>query len=310
MLLASDWTALWITLKLAALTTVIRMIVGVPRAGWLAFTRTRAKVVVEALVALPLVLPPTVLGFYLLVMLAPDGPVGRLVGALGGPTLVFSFAGLVIGSVLYSLPFAVPPLQGAFGAMGRVPLEAASTLRAGWWDRLFTVALPLCRRGVLTAVTLSFAHTVGEFGVVLMIGGNIPGQTQVVSIAIYEHVESLEYTQAHVLSAGMLAFSFALLLAIYGLNRRSSPSSPYRALPVSPSLRTSACPPAASPRSLASPARARPPCCGASPAWRGPTGAFCASAMRCGRRTHAACSCPPTADRSATCSSRPPCSIT
>ncbi|MDX5375423.1 MAG: molybdate ABC transporter permease subunit [Gammaproteobacteria bacterium] len=220
MLLESDWTALWITFRLAALTTVILMLIGIPLAWWLAFSASRAKVLVEAVVALPLVLPPTVLGFYLLVTLSPEGPVGSMVRSLGGPTLVFSFTGLVVGSVIYSLPFAVQPLQNAFAAMGRVPLEAAATLRAGWWDRLFTVALPLCRRGVLTAITLSFAHTVGEFGVVLMIGGNIPGQTQVVSIAIYEHVESLQYTQAHILSAGLLVFSFLLMLAIYGLNRR------------------------------------------------------------------------------------------
>jgi len=226
MLLESDWTALWITFKLAALTTVILMLIGVPLAWWLAFTRARGRVFIEAVVALPLVLPPTVLGFYLLITLAPAGPIGSVVTAMGGPALAFSFTGLVIGSVLYSLPFAVHPLQNSFSAMGRVPLEAAATLRAGWWDTLFTVAFPLCRRGVLTAITLSFAHTVGEFGVVLMIGGNIPGQTQVVSIAIYEHVEFVHYAQAHILSAGLLAFSFFLLLAIYGLNRRFTVSQP------------------------------------------------------------------------------------
>ncbi len=215
-----DLTALAITLKLAGLTTVILLLLGTPLAWWLARSRWRFKFLVEALVALPLVLPPTVVGFYLLIALGPHGPIGSLMEALGGQPLAFTFTGLVIGSVFYSLPFVVQPLQDAFAAVGRRPLEVAATLRASPLDRFLTVAVPLARPGFLTAAVLGFAHTLGEFGVVLMIGGNIPGSTQVVSIAIYDHVESLEYTQAHWLSAGLLLFSFLMLMMVYAFNRR------------------------------------------------------------------------------------------
>ena len=220
MLTGADWQAARITLALAGVTTVILLLVGTPLAWWLARTRARWKVALEAVVALPLVLPPTVLGFYLLVALGPFGPIGGTLEALGGHALAFTFTGLVVGSVVYSLPFVVQPLQDAFAGIGRGPLEAASTLGAGPLDRFFTVAVPLARRGFLTATTLGFAHTLGEFGVVLMIGGNIPGETQVLSIAIYDHVEALEYGRAHLLSGMLLAFSFALLVAVYALNRR------------------------------------------------------------------------------------------
>lgn len=182
--------------------------------------RFRGKAVLEAIVALPLVLPPTVLGFYLLLALGPDGPIGRLMLALGSQPLVFTFSGLVVGSVIYSLPFVVQPLQNAFNLIGKAPLEAAATLRAGPWDRFFTVAVPLARRGFVTAATLGFAHTLGEFGVVLMLGGNIPGRTQVVSIAIYDHVEALNYDSAHMLAGTLLLLSFLLLFVVYAANRR------------------------------------------------------------------------------------------
>lgn len=217
---AADLVALRVTLQLAGLTTLILLVLGTPLAWWLARSRWRFKFLVEAVVALPLVLPPTVLGFYLLVALGPHGPVGSLMETLGGRPLVFTFTGLVVGSVLYSLPFVVQPLQVAFTSVGRRPLEVAATLRASPFDRFFTVAVPLARPGFLTAAVLGFAHTVGEFGVVLMIGGNIPGQTQVLSIAIYDHVESLEYGHAHLLSAGLLLLSFLLLMVVYALNRR------------------------------------------------------------------------------------------
>ncbi|MBL3590482.1 MAG: molybdate ABC transporter permease subunit [gamma proteobacterium endosymbiont of Lamellibrachia anaximandri] len=220
MLDEGDLAALWITLRLAGLTVVILLLLGTPLAWWLSRTQRRFKAVVEAVVALPLVLPPTVLGFYLLVALGPNGPVGGLMMTLGGEPLAFTFAGLVIGSVFYSLPFVVQPLQGAFAAIGRRPMEVAATLGASPLDRFFTVAVPLARPGFLTAVVLGFAHTVGEFGVVLMIGGNIPGETQVLSIAIYDHVEALEYGHAHWLAGGLLLLSFLLLLAVYVLNRR------------------------------------------------------------------------------------------
>lgn len=213
-----DWTALWITLKLAAVTTLILIIFGTPLAWWLSQTRFRGKFLVEAIVALPLVLPPTVLGFYLMVAMGPEGPVGGFFRAIGGQPPVFSFAGLVIGSVIYSLPFVVQPLQDAFNAMGTRPLEAAATLRASPWDRFWSVAVPLARPGFVTAAVLGFAHTLGEFGVVLMIGGNIPGETQVVSIAIYDHVESLAYTQAHWVAGTLLVISFLLLVAVYAGN--------------------------------------------------------------------------------------------
>jgi molybdate transport system permease protein len=215
-----DWQPVWLTLKLAGTTTLLLLIIGTPIAWWLARTQAWYKQVLAALVALPLVLPPTVLGFYLLIMLAPDGPIGQLTQALGIGTLPFTFEGLVFASVLYSLPFVVQPLQNTFEALGSRLLEVASTLRASPWDRFVTVVIPLARPGFLTAAVLSFAHTVGEFGVVLMIGGNIPGETKVLSVAIYDHVESLEYDQAHQLAAGMLAFSFLVLMALYWVNGR------------------------------------------------------------------------------------------
>ncbi|MPZ38676.1 MAG: molybdate ABC transporter permease subunit [Rhizobiales bacterium] len=215
-----DLAPLWLTIRLAAVTTAILLILGTPVAWWLAFTRSRARSAVEALTALPLVLPPTVLGFYLLVFLSPTSPVGALWVNVTGHTLTFSFAGLVIASVLYSLPFMVQPLQAAFETVGRGPLEAAATLRASPVDAFFTVAAPIALRGYLTATVLTFAHTIGEFGVVLMVGGNIPGQTKVISIAIYEHVETINYASAHVLSAILLLFSFVVLLFVYVMNRR------------------------------------------------------------------------------------------
>lgn len=216
----ADIQAGGITLALAGITTLILILLGTPLAWWLARTAARWKVAVEAVVALPLVLPPTVLGFYFLVALGPYGPIGGTLEALGGAHLAFTFAGLVVGSVAYSLPFVVQPLQDAFAGVGRTPLETAATLGAGPVDRFFTVAVPLARRGFLTATVLGFAHTVGEFGVVLMIGGNIPGETQVLSIAIYDHVENLEYGHAHLLSGLLLAASFALLVAVFALNQR------------------------------------------------------------------------------------------
>lgn len=211
-------SAIWLTLKLATLTTAILLVLGTPVAWWLAQTASRWKGAISALVALPLVLPPTVIGFYLLVLMGPNGPVGNLTESLGIGLLPFSFAGLVIASVLYSLPFVVQPIQNAFEAIGKCPMEAASTLRASPLDTFFSVILPLARPGYVTAVVMGFAHTVGEFGVVLMIGGNIPDRTRVLSVQIYDHVEALEYAQAHWLSAGMLAFSFVVLLALYFLN--------------------------------------------------------------------------------------------
>ena len=223
MLSAADLAAVWLTVKLAALTTVLLLLLGTPVAWWLARTRSPLKGLVGSVVTLPLVLPPAVLGFYLLVLMGPNGPVGRLTQALGLGLLPFTFAGLVVASCLYSTPFVVQPLQQAFAAIGRAPMEAAATLRASPWDAFFTVALPLARPGLLTATVLGFAHTVGEFGVVLMIGGNIPGKTQVLSMAIYNHVEAMEYTNAHWLAGGMLVFSFAVLLALNSLQgkRRS-----------------------------------------------------------------------------------------
>jgi molybdate transport system permease protein len=210
----------WLTLKLATVTVLVLLIIATPLAWWLAFTRSRGRTVVEAIVALPLVLPPTVLGFYLLILLGPAGGIGRLWVELTDSTLTFSFAGLVIASVIYSFPFAVQPLQAAFEAVGRAPLEAAATLGAGPLDAFMRVASPLAVRGYVSAVVLGFAHTLGEFGVVLMVGGNIPGRTRVISIAVYEHVETIQYAQAHILAAGLLAFSFVVLLSVYTLNRR------------------------------------------------------------------------------------------
>ncbi|AFM32695.1 molybdate transport system permease protein [Stutzerimonas kunmingensis] len=208
--------AIWLTFKLASVTTLVLLLIGTPIAWWLARTTSRMKGPIGAVVALPLVLPPTVLGFYLLVAMGPNGFIGQFTQSLGLGTLPFTFAGLVVGSVFYSLPFVVQPLQNAFEAIGERPLEAAATLRAGPWDTFFSVVLPLARPGFITASILGFAHTVGEFGVVLMIGGNIPGQTRVVSVQIYDHVEAMEYAQAHWLAGGMLLFSFLVLLVLYG----------------------------------------------------------------------------------------------
>ena len=212
------FSAVWLTVRLATTTTLLLFLLGTPLAWWLARTRSWFKAPVGALVALPLVLPPTVIGFYLLVAMGPQGFIGQLTQTLGLGVLPFTFWGLVIGSVLYSMPFVVQPLQNAFDAIGERPLEVAATLRAGPWDRFFSVALPLARPGFITAGILGFAHTVGEFGVVLMIGGNIPDKTRVVSVQIYDYVEALEYTQAHWLAAGMLAFSFVVLLLLYTFN--------------------------------------------------------------------------------------------
>ena len=216
----ADWVALQLTLKLALISTALLLVLCLPLAWWLAHSQRRIKVVVEALVALPLVLPPTVIGFYLLVLLGPRGAVGGFLEGVGIGHLAFTFTGLVIGSMVYSLPFVVQPLQNAFQSMGRRPLEAAATLRAGPLDRLLTIVVPLARRGFLTAAVLSFAHTLGEFGVLLMIGGSIPGQTQVASIAIYSHVEAMDYASAHALSLFLLLASFLMLFTVYALNRR------------------------------------------------------------------------------------------
>jgi len=217
---AEDWTAFALTMRLAATVTVLLLLLGTPLAWWLARGRTAWRRPVSALVTLPLVLPPTVLGFYLLLLLGPHGAVGRLTTALGLGTLPFTFAGLVVASMLYSLPFVVQPLQNAFEAIGQRPFDVAASLGAGPFDRFFSVALPLAWPGFLTAVVLGFAHTIGEFGVVLMIGGNIPGQTRVLSMRIYDHVEAGEYLQAHALSLYLLAFSFAALLAMHLLRPR------------------------------------------------------------------------------------------
>lgn len=217
-----DLTALFVTLKLALISTLILLVIGIPVAWWLARSRNKFKTVIETLIALPLVLPPTVLGFYLLITLSPTGPVGSFWHWLTGSGLAFTFSGLVIGSVLYSMPFVIQPLQNAFKNVSELTLEAAATLRAKPLDRFFSIVLPQSRSGLITAATLGFAHTLGEFGVVLMIGGNIPGETQVLSIAIYDHVESLEYAQAHILSAGLLLFSFIILFLIYRMNDGAS----------------------------------------------------------------------------------------
>jgi molybdate transport system permease protein len=213
----ADLGAVRLTLELATVVTLLLLAVGTPIAWWLARTRSRLRHAVGAVVALPLVLPPTVIGFYLLLVLGPNGPVGKLTDALGIGLLPFSFGGLVLASVCYSLPFVVQPLQNAFEAIGPRPLEVAATLRASPWDTFWSVAVPLARPGFLSGAVLGFAHTVGEFGVVLMIGGNIPDKTRVVSVQIYDHVEALEYAQAHWLAGGMLAFSFIVLLGLYAL---------------------------------------------------------------------------------------------
>ncbi|BBP84484.1 MULTISPECIES: molybdate ABC transporter permease subunit [Pseudomonas] len=217
-----DWAAIRLTLELASLTTALLLLVGTPIAWWLARTGSWLKGPVGAVVALPLVLPPTVIGFYLLVSMGPNGFIGQFTQSIGLGTLPFTFAGLVVGSVLYSLPFVVQPLQNAFEAMGPRPLEVAATLRASPWDSFVTVVLPLARPGFVTASILGFAHTVGEFGVVLMIGGNIPEKTRVVSVQIFDHVEAMEYAQAHWLAGGMVVFSFLILLALYS-SRRMKP---------------------------------------------------------------------------------------
>ncbi|ART50051.1 molybdate ABC transporter permease subunit [Acidovorax carolinensis] len=216
------WQAIWLTLELATLTTLLLLLLATPLAWWLSQTRSRWRAPISAIVTLPLVLPPSVLGFYLLVLMGPQGPLGQLTLALGWGTLSFTFTGLLIGSIAFSLPFAVQPIQHAFESIGERPLEAAATLRASPLDAFFSIALPLARPGLLTAAILSFAHTVGEFGVVLMIGGNIPGKTRVVSTQIYGHVEAMEYVQAHWLAGGMLAFSFVVLLCLSLLKRNGA----------------------------------------------------------------------------------------
>lgn len=221
MLTAELWQPIRLTLELAGLTTVLLLIVGTPIAWWLAHSRSRFKEVVATIVALPLVLPPTVLGFYLLIALGPDGLGGLFGGWFGVRTFAFTFEGLVFGSVLYSMPFVVQPIRNAFEAMGPRPLEVAATLRASPIDRFLTVAIPLAKPGFLTGAVLGFANTVGEFGVILMVGGSIPGETKVLSIAIYDFVETLRWREAHILSAGMLVFSFAVILAMSLLARRS-----------------------------------------------------------------------------------------
>jgi molybdate transport system permease protein len=214
------WTAVRLTIELAALTTAILLVVGTPVAWWLARSQAWWKEAVAAVVALPLVLPPTVLGFYLLVALGPDGPGGALASLWGARTLAFTFEGLVIGSVVYSLPFVVQPIRNAFEAMGERPMEVAATLRASPLRAFFTVALPLARPGFLTGAVLGFAHTVGEFGVVLMIGGNIPGETRVLSVAIYDFVETLRWREANMLAAGMVVFAFVVILAMMLAEKR------------------------------------------------------------------------------------------
>lgn len=212
--------AIWLTVELATLTTLVLLVIATPIAWWLSTTGSRWRAPIGALVTLPLVLPPSVLGFYLLVAMGPDGPLGQLTLALGWGTFSFTFTGLLIGSIIFSLPFAVQPIQHAFEAIGPRPMEVAATLRARPVDAFFSVALPLARPGLITAAILSFAHTVGEFGVVLMIGGNIPGQTRVVSTQIYGHVEAMEYAQAHWLAGGMVLLSFVVLLALSLMKRR------------------------------------------------------------------------------------------
>ena len=217
-----DFSAIIVTIKLAIVSTSILILIGTPIAWWLSQTKFKFKAVFEAIIALPLILPPTVLGFYLLITLGSNGPIGKLLESLGGSSIAFTFTGLVIGSVIYSMPFVVQPLQNSFSSVGRKPLEVAATLGASKIDRFFSVAVPLSRSGFITAAVLGFAHTVGEFGVVLMIGGNIPGETGVVSIAIYDHVEAMEYGQAHWLAGGLLVTSFLMLLFVYIINRHFS----------------------------------------------------------------------------------------
>jgi len=217
-----DIAAITVTIKLAFMSTAILIVIGTPLAWWLSQTKFKFKVIFEAIIALPLILPPTVLGFYLLITLGSNSPLGALLESYGGSSIAFSFSGLVIGSVIYSLPFVVQPLQNSFSAVKRQSLEVASTLGASQLDRFFTVAVPLARSGFVTAAVLGFAHTVGEFGVVLMIGGNIPGETGVLSIAIYDHVEAMNYAQAHLLAGGLLLTSFVMLIFVYLFNRHFS----------------------------------------------------------------------------------------
>ena len=217
-----DIAAITVTIKLAFISTAILIVIGTPLAWWLSQTKFKFKVIFEAIIALPLILPPTVLGFYLLITLGSNSPLGALLESYGGSSIAFSFSGLVIGSVIYSLPFVVQPLQNSFSAIKRQSLEVASTLGASQLDRFFTVAVPLARSGFVTAAVLGFAHTVGEFGVVLMIGGNIPGETGVLSIAIYDHVEAMDYAQAHLLAGGLLLTSFVMLIFVYLFNRHFS----------------------------------------------------------------------------------------
>lgn len=228
MLNEADLAALWLTFKIASLSTLLMLVLGTPLAWWLTRTQSRWKGICNALVAMPLVLPPTVLGFYLLLLMGPNGVVGQLTQSLGIGTLPFTFGGLVVASVLYSMPFVVQPLQASFSAIGRLPLEAAATLRASPLDTFFSVVLPLAKPGFLTATILGFAHTVGEFGVVLMVGGNIPGKTRVVSVQIYNHVEALEYPQAHLLAGILLVFSFSVLLLLYGFLKAQPSSQPFK----------------------------------------------------------------------------------
>ena len=216
----SLWVPIWLTIKLATCSTILLLLIGTPVAWWLARSRVRWKEAIAAVVALPLVLPPTVLGFYLLIALGPDGLGGWVGGLAGVRTLAFSFLGIVIGSVIYSLPFVVQPIRNSFESVGDRPLEVAATLGATPWDAFWSVAVPLARPGFITGAVLGFAHTVGEFGVVLMIGGNIPGETKVLSIAVYELVETLRWTEAHLLAGGMLAFAFAVILSMMVLQRR------------------------------------------------------------------------------------------
>jgi molybdate transport system permease protein len=220
------WSPIRLTLALASITTVLLLVVGTPIAWWLARSKARWKEAVAAIVALPIVLPPTVLGFYLLIALGPNGPGGWIGGFFGLRSLAFSFEALIIGSVIYSMPFVVQPIRNAFEAFGDRPLEVAATLRASPWDAFWTIAVPLARPGFMTGAVLGFAHTVGEFGVVLMIGGNIPGQTKVLSIAIYDYVESLQWAQAHILAAGMVVFSFVVILSMMVLEKRIARPGP------------------------------------------------------------------------------------
>ncbi|MEM9970129.1 MAG: molybdate ABC transporter permease subunit [Pseudomonadota bacterium] len=216
----SAWPAIWLTLQLAVVTTIILMAIALPLAWWLATTKTRFRALIEAVVTMPLVLPPTVLGFYLLILMSPNAPIGAFWVSVTGETLAFSFTGLVIASLVYSLPFAVQPLQAAFVSVPKRAIDAARTLGATPRDAFLTIAMPMARRGFLTATVLTFAHTVGEFGVILMVGGNIPGKTRVISIEIFSAVETLDYDRAHFLSLGLVVFSFAVLTIVYFVNRR------------------------------------------------------------------------------------------